>query len=90
MKKVYLVTEDGCSFEGFAFGADAETCGELVFNTGMIGYIETLTDAAYYGQIVVQTFPLMGNYGIIPSDFEGKCAVRGFVVREWCNTPSNF
>ena len=90
MKKVYLVTEDGCSFEGFAFGAETEACGELVFNTGMVGYIETLTDAAYYGQIVVQTFPLVGNYGIIPSDFEGKCAVRGFVVREWCNTPSNF
>ena len=90
MKKVYLVTEDGHSFEGYAFGAQAEVTGELVFNTGMVGYIETLTDAAYYGQIVVETFPLIGNYGIIPSDFEGKCAPKGFIVREWCDAPSNF
>lgn len=90
MKKVYLVTEDGHSFEGYAFGAQAEVTGELVFNTGMVGYIETLTDAAYYGQIVVETFPLIGNYGIIPSDFEGKCAVKGLIVREWCDAPSNF
>ena len=90
MKKVYLVTEDGRSFEGYSFGADVETVGELVFNTGMVGYIETLTDPSYYGQILVQTFPLMGNYGIIPSDFEGKCYVKGLIVREWCNAPSNF
>lgn len=90
MKKVYLVTEDGRSFEGYSFGAEVETCGELVFNTGMVGYIETLTDPSYYGQIVVETFPLIGNYGIIPSDFEGKCALKGLIVREWCDTPSNF
>ena len=90
MKKVYLVTEDGKAFEGYSFGAEVETCGELVFNTGMVGYIETLTDPSYYGQIVMQTFPLVGNYGIIPSDFEGKCYVKGFVVREWCDAPSNF
>jgi len=90
MKKVYLVTEDGRSFEGYSFGAEIETCGELVFNTGMVGYIETLTDAANYGQIVVDTFPMVGNYGIIPEDFEGKCVVKGFIVREWCDTPSNF
>ncbi len=90
MKKIYLVTEDGRSFEGYSFGAEAETCGELVFNTGMVGYLETLTDPSYYGQIVVQTFPLQGNYGIIPADFEGKCSVKALVVREWCDTPSNF
>ena len=90
MKKVYLVTEDGRSFEGYSFGAEIETCGELVFNTGMVGYIETLTDPSNYGQILVDTFPMVGNYGIIPADFEGKCAVKGFVVREWCDTPSNF
>lgn len=90
MKKVYLVTEDGRSFEGYSFGAEIESCGELVFNTGMVGYIETLTDPAYYGQIVVQTFPMIGNYGMIPCDVEGKCCVKGFVVREWCDTPSNF
>lgn len=90
MKKVYLVTEDGRSFEGYSFGADIETCGELVFNTGMVGYIETLTDPAFYGQIVVETFPMIGNYGMIPCDAEGKCCVKGFVVREWCDAPSNF
>ena len=90
MKKVYLVTEDGRSFEGYSFGAEIETCGELIFNTGMVGYIETLTDPSNYGQILVDTFPMVGNYGIIPADFEGKCAVKGFVVREWCDTPSNF
>ena len=90
MKKIYLVTEDGRSFEGYSFGAQAEVCGELVFNTGMVGYIETLTDPSYYGQLVVQTFPLVGNYGIIPEDFEGKCALKAFIVREWCDAPSNF
>jgi carbamoyl-phosphate synthase small subunit len=90
MKKVYLVTEDGRSFEGYSFGAELETCGELVFNTGMVGYLEAITDPSYYGQILVQTFPLMGNYGIIPSDLEAKCSIKGLIVREWCDTPSNF
>lgn len=90
MSKAYLILEDGTVFEGTAFGADAESVGELVFTTGMCGYIETLTDPSYYGQIVLQTFPLIGNYGIIPDDFEGECALRGYVVRQWCETPSNF
>lgn len=90
MKKVYLVTEDGRSFEGYSFGAEAELCGELVFNTGMVGYIEALTDPSYYGQILLQTFPLAGNYGIIPEDFQAKPAIRGLIVREWCDAPSNF
>ena len=77
-------------YEGYAFGADVEAVGELVFTTGMNGYIETLTDPSYYGQIVLQTYPLIGNYGIIEDDFEGKCFVRGYVVREWCEQPSNF
>ena len=89
-KKRFLVLDDGTVFEGRAFGAQACRTGELVFTTGMCGYIETLTDPSYYGQIVVQTFPLIGNYGIIESDFEGKCAVSGYVVREWCEHPSNF
>jgi len=55
-----------------------------------VGYIETLTDPSYYGQIVMQTFPAVGNYGIIEEDFEGECAVKGYVVREWCPEPSNF
>ena len=89
-KKRYLVLADGTVYEGFAFGADVTSVGELVFTTGMCGYIETLTDPSYYGQIVLQTFPLIGNYGIIPSDFEGACCVKGYVVRDWCDAPSNF
>ena len=90
MSKRYLVLADGTCFEGEAFGADARAVGELVFTTGMVGYLETLTDPSYYGQIVLQTFPLIGNYGVIPEDFEGGCCVRGYVVREWCDAPSNF
>ena len=90
MKKRYIVLENNTVFEGTAFGADVESIGELVFATGMCGYIETLTDPSYYGQIVMQTFPLIGNYGIIEADFEGKCCVRGYVVREWCEIPSNY
>ncbi|MBP0990510.1 MAG: glutamine-hydrolyzing carbamoyl-phosphate synthase small subunit [Oscillospiraceae bacterium] len=89
-KKVYLILSDGTVFEGYRFGADVDTVGELVFTTGMNGYIETLTDESYYGQIVLQTFPMIGNYGIISGDFEGKCSVKGYVVREWCEQPSNF
>lgn len=88
--KRYLVLQDGTAFEGEGFGADVESTGELVFTTGMCGYIETLTDPSYYGQIVMQTFPLIGNYGMIEADFEGKCHVKGYVVREWCADPSNF
>jgi len=90
MKKAYLVLEDGQVFEGFRFGAESAAVGELVFTTGMCGYIETLTDPSYAGQIVMQTYPLIGNYGMMEEDFEGKCAVRGYVVREWCDGPSNF
>lgn len=90
MKKRYLILQNGDIYEGYAFGADKTVTGELVFTTGMCGYIETLTDPSYYGQIVMQTFPLIGNYGIIPDDFEGKCSLTGYVVREKCDTPSNF
>ena len=90
MKKGYLVLQDGQVFEGVRFGAEGDTVGELVFTTGMCGYIETLTDPSYAGQIVLQTYPLIGNYGIIREDFEGACCVKGYVVREWCDTPSNF
>lgn len=90
MNKKYLVLEDGTVFEGLRFGAESETVGELVFTTGMCGYIETLTDESYFGQIVLQTFPMIGNYGIIPEDFEGDCALCGYVAREVCEIPSNF
>ena len=90
MKTGYLVLADGQVFQGLRFGAEADTVGELVFTTGMCGYVETLTDPSYAGQIVMQTYPLIGNYGIIPQDFEGGCHVNGYVVREWCDAPSNF
>ena len=90
MKKGYLVLQNGQVYEGFRFGAEGESLGELVFTTGMEGYLETLTDPSYYGQIVIQTFPLMGNYGVIPADFEGIPRLKGYVVREWCSAPSNF
>ena len=90
MKKGYLVLAGGQVFEGLRFGGEEGAVGELVFTTGMSGYVETLTDPSYAGQIVMQTYPLIGNYGIIPADFEGACCIRGYVVREWCENPSNF
>ena len=90
MKKGYLVLQDGQAFPGWRFGAEGDGLGELVFTTGVVGYIETLTDPSFAGQIVLQTYPLIGNVGMIPEDFEGPCAMGGYVVREWCDTPSNF
>lgn len=90
MKKGYLVLADGQVFQGLRFGGEADALGELVFTTGMCGYVETLTDPSYAGQIVMQTYPLIGNYGIIPEDYEGGCRVKGYVVRERCQHPSNF
>ena len=89
--KVYLTLQNGKVFEGFRFGAVGDVVGELVFTTGMTGYLETLTDPSYYGQIVTQTFPLIGNYGVIPEDFESKKPwVSAYIVREVCDYPSNF
>ena len=90
MKNGYLVLADGQVFQGLRFGGEAGALGELVFTTGMCGYVETLTDPSYAGQIVMQTYPLIGNYGVIPEDFEGACHVKGYVVREPCGHPSNF
>ena len=91
MKKVYLILENGKVFEGESIGAEGEVIGEVVFTTAMTGYLETLTDPSYYGQIVCQTFPLIGNYGVIKEDFESRGSfVRGYVVRDICDTPSNF
>ena len=90
-KKAYLTLENGRVFEGRSFGAERESIGELVFTTGMTGYTETLTDPSYFGQIVLQTFPLIGNYGVMTEDFEScKCRFNGYVVRERCLSPSNF
>lgn len=89
-KKLYLILESGEVFEGISVGADAEAVGELVFTTGVVGYLENLTDPAYAGQIVVQTFPEIGNYGVIGEDMIEKCALSGYVVSELCDDPSNF
>lgn len=90
-EKVYLTLQNGQVFEGKRFGAKGDVLGELVFTTGMTGYIETLTDPSYYGQIVIQTFPLIGNYGMILSDRESKKPyLSAYIVREYCKEPSNF
>ncbi len=90
-EKAYLTLKNGKQFVGYRFGAKGEMVGELVFTTGMTGYIETLTDPSYYGQIVTQTFPLIGNYGMITPDCESKKPwVSAYIVREQCVEPSNF
>lgn len=91
MSKAYLILENGKVFEGTSFGKVKKTVGEVVFNTGMVGYLETLTDKNNFGQIVVQTFPMIGNYGVITEDLQcEKATVNGYVVREICDKPSNF
>ena len=86
-----LVLEDGSVYRGHAFGSDEFRIGELVFNTSMTGYQEILTDNAYCGQIVLMTYPLIGNYGINRDDYESiDPAVFGFVVKDYCEQPSNW
>lgn len=90
-KKAVLVLEDGSFFFGEGFGAVGVAQGELVFNTGMTGYVEALTDPSYAGQILMMTYPLIGNYGVCKEDFESDgIKVEGFVVRELCERPSNW
>ena len=90
-KQAYLILQNGMTFAGTRLGAEGEIAGEVVFTTGMTGYLEALTDPSYHGQILVQTFPLIGNYGVIPEDFEsGAPQVRAYIVRECCQAPSNF
>ncbi len=89
--KAVLLLEDGTFFEGRAFGAAGQRCGEVVFNTSMSGYQEILTDPSYHEQIVTMTYPLIGNYGTNPEDWESrKLFVAGFVVKENCTYPSNW
>ena len=89
--KAVLALEDGTIFIGSSFGAEGEVIGEIVFNTGMTGYQEVLTDPSYCGQIVTMTYPLIGNYGVNLDDIESKKPqVKGFIVRELCRTPSNW
>ena len=85
-----LVLEDGTVVQGVFFGNHKPIFGELVFNTNMTGYCEALTDPSYRGQILMMTYPLIGNYGVDPATLEsGEIQVRGFVVREACRTPSH-
>ena len=89
-KSTSLVLEDGSIYQGYAFGAEGSAYGEVVFNTSMTGYQEMLTDPSYAGQIVVPTYPLIGNYGINDRDFESRrVQVSGFVVREHSLAPSH-
>lgn len=90
MKRL-LILEDGSVYEGEGFGSSQYQMGELVFNTGMSGYQEVLSDLSYCGQIIMMTYPMIGNYGVNRDDFESlDPAVFGFVVRECCNAPSNW
>lgn len=91
MKKAYLLLADGTLFTGTAVGYEGQSTGEIVFNTGMAGYQEVLTDPSYYGQTVCMTYPLIGNYGINFEDYESrKSWVSGFIMREMCEYPSNW
>ena len=86
----YLILEDGSVFQGLRLGAQKEAIGEVVFNTSMTGYQEMLTDPSYGGQILVPTYPMIGNYGTSEADVEStRVQVKGFVVREDCDAPSH-
>ena len=90
MKKK-LILESGEVFYGTGFGAEQDTAGEVVFNTGMTGYQELISDPSYCGQIVCMTYPLIGNYGINRDDYESiEPAIKGLIVKELCDLPSNF
>ena len=87
----YLVLANGMVFAGKSVGCPGTTVGEVVFATGMVGFEETLTDPSYYGQIITQTYPLIGNYGMNSEDKEsGRVWAKGYIVREACTAPSNF
>lgn len=91
MSKAILYLEDGTSFFGQPLSIQGESAGEVVFNTAMTGYQEVLTDPSYAGQIVTMTYPLIGNYGVNEEDVESKkIHVKGFVVKEFCRTHSNY
>ncbi len=90
-KSAILVLKDGSVYEGYSFGASTSAYGEVVFNTSMIGYQEMLTDPSYAGQILVPTYPLIGNYGVNELDNESrKIQARAFIVREECLKPSQY
>lgn len=86
-----IVLENGCEFFGYGFGADRDAVNEIVFNTSMVGYQEIMSDPSYTDQMVVMTYPLIGNYGITDEDYETKSpTIGGLIVREYNDSPSNF
>ncbi len=90
IRKAVLALADGSIHEGIGFGASAKVGGEVVFNTGMVGYPESVTDPSYHGQILCQTYPLIGNYGIDPASFESdEPRIAGYVLSELCENPSH-
>ena len=89
--QAYLILANGTVLTGRSIGCPGTTVGEVVFATGMVGFQETLTDPSYYGQIITQTYPLIGNYGMNRWDMESQRVwARGYIVREACTTPSNW
>jgi carbamoyl-phosphate synthase small subunit len=90
-KQAVVVLDDGTVARGTGFGAVAKVAGEVVFNTGMVGYTESITDPSYQGQILIQTYPLIGNYGVSSRDFESDGPkIEGYVIHELCRTPSHW
>jgi carbamoyl-phosphate synthase small subunit len=90
MATCFLILEDGTVMEGASFGSEKTVYGEVVFNTGMTGYQESLTDPSYRGQILIMSYPLIGNYGVNAVDVESdRVQVTGYVTRERCAEPSN-
>ena len=86
-----IVLENGQEFYGYGFGADKEAICEIVFNTSMVGYQEIMSDPSYTDQMVVMTYPLIGNYGMTDEDYETKNpTIGGMIVREYNDSPSNF
>src|SRR5581483_10631133 len=91
MKKGFLQFTNGLKFEGISFGLETSTSGEVVFNTGMVGYPETFTDPSYFGQILVLTYPLVGNYGVPDGGLESdRIQIKGLVVQNYIEDPSHF
>lgn len=91
MKDIYLILENKTVFKGKSFGAYKEAVGEVVFSTAMTGYIDTLTDPTNFGQLVIQTFPAIGNHGVIGAEEANSIgSVGGYIVKDWCQVPSNF
>ena len=89
-KNAKLVLSNGIVFPGFSFGASGTTVGEIVFNTGMTGYQEVITDPSYYGQILTFTYPEIGNTGVNLEDSESSISVKGIIVRNYSSNNSNW